>query len=606
MGINLYNLKIGQKIYTGIGFILLAVFGAGGFVALMTKGSGINVLGMTLGTFTLIATFFVIIFGIILSKFLVESITLPLGQLTNAANEIANGDYSHNIEVKTYEDEIGELTGAFRHMMEKINDTINENTALFDAVPEPMRVVDLDFNAIKVNKAFNKLAGTDEKIVYKCFDQFKGAVCKTPNCTLEQIKKGSKKVEAEVEKITPDGRKIPSRVTAVPIFGADGKLKGIVEFFLDLTSINEKENQIIHSKEELEKRVEKLLPVVEASAKGDLSLEVHDPKNDAFGKLVNSFNDMRLNLRLLVMDVLEAVETVTNTAEGLAASSEEMNATTEQISSTVQQIAHGSQNQAVMVEKGSKEMKLLSDMVKKVTTDAQDAGKSANVAEEAAQKGGQAASEASAKMDSIKDVTSKSANKVKNLGERSKEISKIVEVISNIAEQTNLLALNAAIEAARAGEHGKGFAVVAEEVRKLAEDSSKAAERIGDMIKEIQNEVNSAVTAMDEGSHEVNAGSEIVNEALFALDGIVSAVNEVTKKVIEITQATEEQNKIAESVVAGVDEIATAAEEAAAGSQEASAATEEQTASMEELTASAQELAKLAGDLKMTVETFKL
>ncbi|WP_242653761.1 methyl-accepting chemotaxis protein [Thermincola potens] len=118
--------------------------------------------------------------------------------------------------------------------------------------------------------------------------------------------------------------------------------------------------------------------------------------------------------------------------------------------------------------------------------------------------GGQAVERTVKGMLQVKDAVFETARKINELGEQSQKIGEIIQVIDDIAEQTNLLALNAAIEAARAGEHGKGFAVVADEVRKLAERSSKATKEIADLITNIQKGTKVAVESMQVGTREVD------------------------------------------------------------------------------------------------------
>jgi methyl-accepting chemotaxis protein len=134
-----------------------------------------------------------------------------------------------------------------------------------------------------------------------------------------------------------------------------------------------------------------------------------------------------------------------------------------------------------------------------------------------------------------------SAKIVEELGRRSNQIGEIIGTIEDIADQTNLLALNAAIEAARAGEQGRGFAVVADEVRALAERTTRATREIGEMIKSIQNETKSAVTAMEEGVAEVERGSEGAAQSGEALQHILQRIDLVTQQVNQIATAAEEQ-----------------------------------------------------------------
>ncbi|MEY8742404.1 methyl-accepting chemotaxis protein [Bacillales bacterium AN1005] len=192
------------------------------------------------------------------------------------------------------------------------------------------------------------------------------------------------------------------------------------------------------------------------------------------------------------------------------------------------------------------------------------------------------------------------------MNDRSHEIGHITNVITGISAQTNLLALNAAIEAARAGEHGKGFAVVADEVRKLAEESTNSTEQIANLIQLIQNETNVTLETMEKAAEEVQSGLNVVNVAGSSFEKIEQAVNGVVSQIEDISESLKKLSRGTNSVKDSIKNVSNVAQESSMITQNISAATEEQLASMEEITSSSLALAKLADDLQVIINQFKI
>lgn len=328
--------------------------------------------------------------------------------------------------------------------------------------------------------------------------------------------------------------------------------------------------------------------------------------NDEFGMLADALVNMRSKVNVVLKKIADGAQTV-------AASSEELTAGADQSSNVVQNIAQSVTDVAEHNEKQTKSVDTVSAAVQQISASMQQISTNANIADtnaakasEIANEGGRSIGIAINQMNKIKEVVDSSADVVNELGDASKEIGQIVETISGIADQTNLLALNAAIEAARAGEHGRGFAVVAEEVRKLAEESLTAANKIGTMIGNIQNKTVDAVSAMKSGSEEAAKGAEVVKNSGEAFDNIMRINVEVASQVKEIASTTEEAAKASTDVISAVQVIDDGAKNISDRTQTISAATEEQSASTEEIASSSRSLADIAQTLNNEVSKFKI
>jgi len=339
-----------------------------------------------------------------------------------------------------------------------------------------------------------------------------------------------------------------------------------------------------------------------AKGGGDLTKKLAVLTKDELGELARWFNVFIGTIHNIVSQVRITSEKVTSSSQNLSTTAQEMNASTVEISNTIQRVSKGVSDQAAKIETTSRIMEELSTSVKQVSSNAQAAASSSEQASKTAQEGGKLAHQAVERMARINEVIGSSADMVKRLASRSRQIFEIVDVLTSIADQTNLLALNAAIEAARAGEAGRGFAVVAEEVRKLAEGSAKSAKDIARLVQEIQTETTEAATSMEQGTKEISQGTKIVNEVGSALSKIVKAAQEASQMVNQIAsskivkaaqEASQMVNQIASAsiqqlegtkkVATSVNEIAAIAEESASGAQQATSSTQEQTASMEEM-----------------------
>ena len=338
--------------------------------------------------------------------------------------------------------------------------------------------------------------------------------------------------------------------------------------------------------------------------KGNLTVSGYYNSRDELGQLTNSFNKMTEGIRTVIRQVSETAEQVAASSEQLHANAEETSKATELIARTMEGMAAGSDQQLQQVSRTSETVNELSSSVQQIAVNAQQVSATAADASEKAAAGNKSIHEAMSQMQSINSTVNGLSVVIQGLGQRSGDIEQIIESITSIAAQTNLLALNAAIEAARAGEHGRGFAVVADEVRKLAEESARSANQIGDLIAAIQTDTDNAIQSMESAATEVLQGIRVINTAGGTFDEINHSVSSVTSQIQEVSAAVHKMAAGTGQIVQYMSVINDISETASASTQNVSAASEEQMASMEEIASSAESLSEMAAELQRLTQQF--
>jgi len=294
-------------------------------------------------------------------------------------------------------------------------------------------------------------------------------------------------------------------------------------------------------REELQRNITRFLDTAMEVAKGDLTKR-GDVTPDVLGSVVDAINVMVEEIATILADVRHAASRVTAHAGELAG--------------VTGQLAKGAEAQAGETTTANQAMEAMTRSVHQVASSAEASAQAAAQAQQAALKGEQAVLDSLAGMQRIRAEVQMISKKIKSLGDRSLEISAIVNTIEEIASHTNLLALNAAIEAAGAGDAGRRFGVVADEIRKLAERAATSTKAIAGLIRAVQTETQEAVIAMEEGTREVEAGYRLTSRAEASLKEIAGVSETSAKLAQEISLATQQQALGSEGAATAMRSIA--------------------------------------------------
>jgi methyl-accepting chemotaxis protein len=318
--------------------------------------------------------------------------------------------------------------------------------------------------------------------------------------------------------------------------------------------------------------------IVEITNTGDFTRRVAAHGYDELGQTARSFNELMGNLQTAFRQLHDGIENVAESSHCLSNSS--------------QKVADGSTSQSEAASAMAATVEQITVSIAHVSEGAIEALRISRNSGELSEQGGEIIHRAAEEIRKIADTVRQTSTSIENLGEQSTKISSIVKVINEIANQTNLLALNAAIEAARAGEQGRGFAVVADEVRKLAERTSKSTQEVTQMIETIQNSSRIAVDGMAAMVGQVDGGVALAQQAGEAINQIKTGSSQVLSTVSDISTALAEQSKASNDIAAHIEKVAQM--------------TEENSASAEQSAGAASDLAKLADDMRTTVNRFKV
>lgn len=478
--------------------------------------------------------FFVLILIAILvalGYYVARKLSDPINKIVGVAEKLALGDVNAVLKVES-EDEIGKLQDSFV----KIIQSVKDNATIAEEIAEGK--FDSRIN-VRSDKDILSLS------FIKVVDTLKGLKAEADQLISASVE-GKLNVRGEANKFKGGYKEIISGINNL----LDAIIKPIKEG-VEVLSIMAKGD---------------LTPLVEGEYKGDHQL------------MKNSINTVRDSLNNALNDVTEAVQATASASN--------------QISSATEEMAAGAQEQSAQTTEVAGAVEEMTKTIIENTRNAAFAAEASKSSASKAKEGGQVVDEAVKGMQRITEVVTESANAIYTLGQNSDKIGEIIQVIDDIADQTNLLALNAAIEAARAGEQGRGFAVVADEVRKLAERTTKATKEIAEMIKQIQKDTSQAVDSMKKGTDEVENGKTLVMKAGEVLKEIIVSSDKVTDVIIQVAAASEQQSQASEQISSNVEGISSVTQQSSAG--------------IAEIARAAEDLNRLTINLQDLVQQFKL
>lgn len=433
------------------------------------------------------------------------------------------------------------------------NDSVTEAKGRFaKAVADYGR---LEFNATDEEQAYRALQSAGEAY-FSAHDQLYQAVMQNDSARIGDYRDGLTRTTLEqATKLTMTLREINDRIGLAMEKNSDQAYESAKQLSVAIGLVTLIFVVLVawYLTQQIKQPVNKLLELVGKVAAGDLAahLDLKWFNNDELGKLAKGFGEMQGNLRNLVSEVSGSVVQLSSAAE--------------EISAVARQSASNMNNQQHELNQLATAMNEMQATVQEVSRNTSDAASAATQVSSSAELGANTVNDSIKRIEQVAGAIESTAVVIRQLGDDSRNIGMVLEVIRGIAEQTNLLALNAAIEAARAGEQGRGFAVVADEVRTLAKRTQDSTSQINTIIAELQQRAEQAGTTMQQSQEMMNSTVSTAREAGLSISEISNSVESISHMNIQIATATEEQGAVSEELNRNVVNISHASEEVAAG-----------------------------------------
>jgi len=477
--------------------------------------------------------------------------------------------------------------------------------------PMPIMLMNPEFKILMVNEAYIELTGlSKDRLVGMSAKDFR--IKSQKGDGLKKVVTEKKRSFGEIAINFPSGDHILEQY-GIPMVDASGTLTTLLCVYNDVTKQREQEVKIKEMMDEAKANAElltvsadELQAALAQMASGDLTFRVSVDEADPLVKLKSDYNTAATSIHGVLTGLVEAVSRLDATIKDTIKSTEEIAKATEQVAISSQKSTDIAKDQINSVHKISNDISEISASIEQIASTSHDVMTHAEKASEEGAEAAEIGKTATSKMQKVEEISKQSVDEITALNDQMRQISKIVNLITDIANQTNLLALNAAIEAARAGEHGRGFAVVAGEVKNLAGESKKASSQIENLIRTIQAKSEQTSNSMQESFEEIKGGIDSVNKTVESLNRIISESAIVSAGVGEITKATEDQAKATNQLMSGIESFSSLTNENQQRMEDMAALAEETSASTEEIASASAELAEMADRCKNDMQRFRL
>ncbi|GGA37772.1 methyl-accepting chemotaxis protein [Paenibacillus physcomitrellae] len=342
---------------------------------------------------------------------------------------------------------------------------------------------------------------------------------------------------------------------------------------------------------------------IQKVSRGKLNFSLNE--KGAFGELNKQFNSMVNHVRSVIQGIQETAVSSSEVSKQLFTITEQNKQGVDVITAEVAVMNESAGTQVVSTANAGASMQQISASLQTIASNASHVSSASQEMQSKSEEGNMAMQSIATQISQISETSSITFDTMKILESKSEEIGLILNLIKNITEQTNLLALNASIEAARAGENGRGFSVVAGEVRKLAEQSKEATDRVGALVEEIQQETGKAVTFVSRSTEEIKTGLALAAETELKFEEIMHATQQVADQVIDISSSTEQISAGTQEVTAMVAELSEISTRTSSNAQSIMNTVSDQEKSFEELHDYATKLSEVAEQLNQMVGKFE-